>query len=117
MGKEKDSGPPMHASGIFSAETLASKTRLAKLGDSEAAYAIHQHWMFSHDPAASLKWLRIAAIQGNAKAQHAMFVYLTIPGEKTTLEDRIEAGLWLQKAGAAGFELAVEALKRGEIKP
>jgi TPR repeat protein len=114
--RAQDSGPPMHASGIFSQEKLATRVRQAEQGDSEAAYGIHQHYMFSHDPVRSLKWLRIAAIQGNAKAQHAMFVFLTIPGAEAPLEDRIEARLWLNKAAQAGFESAVDALKRIDEK-
>lgn len=117
QGPAQESGPSMNASGIYSKEKLAARKARAEQGDSEAAYGIHQHYMFSHDPVLSIKWLRIAAIQGNAKAQHAMFVFLTIPGEATPLEDRIEARLWLNKAAEAGFEYAVDELKQREKKP
>jgi hypothetical protein len=113
----QESGPSMNASGIYSKEKLATMKNQAEQGDSEAAYGIHQHFMFSHDPVRSIKWLRIAAIQGNAKAQHAMFVFLTFPGEAATLEDRLEARLWLNQAAQAGFESAVDQLKKMEKKP
>ena len=112
----KDSGPSMHASGRYSQEKLATKMREAEQGDAKAAYGIHQHYMFSNDRVLSIKWLRIAAIMGDAAAQHAMFGILTWKGDKAPLEDRIEARLWLNKAAQAGYESAVEELKRIEEK-
>jgi TPR repeat protein len=102
----------LKSSGILTDAAVAQHKAQASSSISESSYRLYLHYRFIKNVSESLKWLRVAAIQGNPKAQHEMYVQLNWNHPNPISPEYLEAIYWLKTAASSGYDFAKNEMKR-----
>jgi TPR repeat protein len=108
--------PVTNASLALSQEQIGSFATLAEQGDGEAAFKLSEYYAFwKFDQKASLKWLSIAATNGNVSGEYNLAHYYSTKGNRNA-SDTASARYWYSKAAATGDAAAAARLREIDQK-